>query len=272
VAAQTMTRALELTGQPTEAHVQHAARIIASLPDTIIEAARESYGARALIFALLTHREPEVRAKQLAQLELSVDHGLYYHTTRLLPAVEALPPEARLPLIDLSVAALRALSSAQYQQFKENLTALANADNRIDLFEWMLQRVLLSHVEPQFSPVRPPRVRHQGLERLRGSCEVLLSTVAYVGTADNDLSHLAFERGAAYLGLPGLSMIPRERCSLDVLDRALSSLAEAAPRLKKQLLGACASVITADNQVTAREAEILRAISDTLGCPMPPLL
>jgi len=31
-------------------------------------------------------------------------------------------------------------------------------------------------------------------------------------------------------------------------------------------------LITADHEVTLEEAELFRAIADTLGCPVPPLL
>ena len=56
------------------------------------------------------------------------------------------------------------------------------------------------------------------------------------------------------------------------LDAALDALDALAPPLKRRLLAACASVIASDGQVSEIEAEIFRAISDTLGCPVPPLL
>jgi hypothetical protein len=40
----------------------------------------------------------------------------------------------------------------------------------------------------------------------------------------------------------------------------------------QQLLMACAACIAADRTVTQSEGEMLRAIADALGCPMPPLL
>ena len=41
---------------------------------------------------------------------------------------------------------------------------------------------------------------------------------------------------------------------------------------KKKLLESCAVTIVDDQEVTYREAEMIRAISESLGCPMPPLL
>ncbi|MHC5542804.1 hypothetical protein ACYOEI_31650, partial [Singulisphaera rosea] len=56
------------------------------------------------------------------------------------------------------------------------------------------------------------------------------------------------------------------------IDAALGRLAAGSPTLKKQILEACAACIGADGRVTVEEGEMLRAISDSLGCPMPPLL
>ena len=59
---------------------------------------------------------------------------------------------------------------------------------------------------------------------------------------------------------------------LRAVDAALEVLATAAPPLKKQILEACAACICVDGSVTVEEGELLRAVSDCLGCPMPPLL
>jgi hypothetical protein len=38
------------------------------------------------------------------------------------------------------------------------------------------------------------------------------------------------------------------------------------------VLLACAQTVVADGQVLYREAELLRAIADTLDCPVPPFV
>ena len=40
--------------------------------------------------------------------------------------------------------------------------------------------------------------------------------------------------------------------------------------VKKQLIYLCANVVFADGQVSNHEAELLRAVGDTIGCPIPP--
>ena len=83
----------------------------------------------------------------------------------------------------------------------------------------------------------------------------------------------AFEAGVQALGWPGvqLELSPQET-DLKVVDAALHVLASASPLLKKQILLACATCIGVDGQETIEEGELLRASSDSLDCPMPPLL
>ena len=59
---------------------------------------------------------------------------------------------------------------------------------------------------------------------------------------------------------------------MDQIDAALNRLAQAVPAIKKNLIEACIHAVGADGLIVESEAELLRAISDTLDCPMPPLL
>jgi hypothetical protein len=56
------------------------------------------------------------------------------------------------------------------------------------------------------------------------------------------------------------------------MDAALEHCAQASPRLKQQIIQALVAVVATDGQVKRREAEPLRAIADTLDCPIPPFL
>lgn len=267
-----LDQAINQIGQPSEAHILYAAELIQSLPRSIVEAAHESYGARALVYALLLDADRETREIQLDRLSRSADAGVYKETIALRPKVETLTAQVRLPLIDITVPALRALSPTQYESFRRNVSELVKADNKIDLFEWTLQRIILRNVEPEFRRVNPPRVIYRGLDRVRAQCQVLLSTLAYAGHDDIGRARNAFEQASSFLGMPQLVLEPPERTGLGALDNALDVLDQVTPRLKRQLIRACAVCICSDRTVTVDEAELLRAICDTLGCPVPPLL
>jgi hypothetical protein len=101
----------------------------------------------------------------------------------------------------------------------------------------------------------------------------VLSLLAWEGQAESGGAGAAFAAGMrSYVGgdheyrLP-----PRAECSLAEFDAALQSLNRSSPAVKRRTVVACAACILADRQVTVREAELLRAICDTLDCPLPPL-
>ena len=266
--------AIGTIGRPTQAHIEYAVQLTKSLPQPVVDATRESYGARAVIYALLIDRDAESRKKQLEHLAKNAERGANAETRKLLPIIEDLDAKLRLPLIDLTVPALRALSPGQYEAFRRNVIELIMADDKIDLFEWMLQRSLLRNLDRHFGKAKAPRARYYGLQRLGSECGTLLSTLAQLGHRNAADARTAFDKAVAGAGLSParVRVTPGAQRGLDALDDALVELAKAAPRCKQQILEACAICISADHEITVREAELFRAVSDALDCPMPPLL
>lgn len=271
VAAQTVQRGADLVGNPTAAHRHYAQQLIAGLPPVVAAAVREPYGARAVIYALLVDRKPDVRAVQLQALEAQALPDVYQLTQRLLPELDALDARARLPLVDMAMPALRAMSRPQYDVFVGCFEKLVEADHRIDLFEWVLQQMLMRHLRPQFEPVKPTRVYYYGLQRLGEPCSVLLSVLAHAG-ARGGSPQAAFDSAARMLPGTSLKLLPPNECGLARLHKALQQLAQVVPKQRARLIDACAASICADAEVCVEEAELLRAICDMLDCPMPPLL
>ena len=71
---------------------------------------------------------------------------------------------------------------------------------------------------------------------------------------------------------PSLVLLPQDQCGINQIDAALNRLAQASPLIKKNLLEACIHTIGADGVILEGEAELLRAVADTLDCPMPPFV
>jgi len=261
--------AADQVASPTETHRKYVRELLAALPRPVAEAAHDPYGARAIVFAALLDRDANVRAAQLQSLEKSTDANLFELTLRLVPAVNKLDVRARLPLVDMTLPALRAMSHPQYQEFAACFDKLVRADDRLTLFEWALHEVLMRHLRPHFEPVQPQQVRYYGLQRLAEPCSVLLSALARECQHDDEV---AFQAGARHLPEVPLRYVPESASGLNELRTALQELASTAPKLRQRLIGACAACVSADSAVSVGEAELLRAICDMLDCPLPPLL
>ena len=262
-------------GNPTPLHLQYAEQLRESLPDGVRAAAREPLAATALIYALLLSPDETVRATQLAELAKRVDPVVCQNIVALYPDLAAAATHARLPVVNLVLGALRHLTPQQFGQFSETLKWLIESDGKIELFEFVLQKIVLRHLAPQFTGSRPPVIQYYTIKPLVPDSVAVLSALAHVGSDDPAAAGKAFETGAPHLRAPAdvdYGLLPREQCGVDQIDAALGRLALAVPTIKKNLLEACAYTVGADGVITESEAELLRAVADTLDCPIPPFV
>jgi len=265
--------AVDSVGTLTQEQIDFATALLASLPLAIREAAHEPHDACALIFALLLDRRDEVvREKQLGQVEDMFGGEMSAATLRLSDLVSELDPRAKLPLADLAVGSLRRMAREQFDSFIRLLESLAAADEHIDLFEYSLSKLVIRHLESHFTKQRAKTAQVYSLKRLGHECSVLISSLAYAAGSDEDSVRAAYQAGADQLSVETqIGQLPASECGLEELDQALASLAGVSPKLKRQLVQSAAATVSEDGCLQIQEAELLRAISDSLGCPMPPL-
>ncbi len=252
----------------TDAHLELARALIVRVPRPILDASRDPYSARAVILAMLLDPGLETRRTQTARVR-GADPVLASELDRLASLVASLAPELRLPVLEQAMGPLASLSARQIKQFRGLVEDFIRADDRVDLFEWILHRLVTRRLEAASGRAAPRRVQYYGLGRLGDPCSVLLSAVARVGAADEDAARAAFDSGAGRLrGVP-VSFRGGSGPGLRQLAIALDALDAAAPKLKRSLLEACAAVIMHDRAVTPTEAELYRAVAESLGVPTP---
>ena len=260
-------------GNPTQQHIDFAAALLASLPEAVRAAAHDTHDACALVFALLLDpKDGPVRKKQLGQVDELFGKQMAKATLKLSGAVASLDHRAKLPVADLAVGSLRQLSPEQFDSFTHLLETLAAADGQIDLFEFSLSKLVIRHLEPNFLKQRKKTAQVYSLKRLGHECSVLISSLAYTAGSNDETIQAAYDAGAVHLAATiRLTQLPAAECGLQELDKALGKLAGVAINLKRQLIEAAAATVSADGYLQIQEAELLRAVSDSLGCPMPPL-
>jgi Zn-dependent protease with chaperone function len=254
--------------------ISYAQALHDGIPDVLRVAAQEPFGARALVYALLLDPRADVRDLQLTRLKAGAERQDFVETLRLVAPVQVLPDAHRLPLLDLAMPSLRQMSPRQHRVFRAQVEALMIADQRLSLFEYTLRCVLHRHLDAQFLPQRQTRPVHTSLEQLVHPVATVLALVAWEGQPEPDQAARAFNAGMrAYIGSDHTHRLPpREECSLAEFDAALQTLNQSVPAIKRRIVVACAACILANQQVTVRETELLRAICDTLDCPLPPLV
>ncbi|MEM6883410.1 MAG: M48 family metallopeptidase [Verrucomicrobiota bacterium] len=261
-------------GQISRATIDAAFTLTQSLPKPLYEAAHEPFGARAVAYGLLLSEEPEVLNYQRQLLQQKADAAVLTELEKLHPEFEHVEPRQRLVLIDLALPALRQLSPDQYQIFRQIVSDLAAADQAISLFEYCLEKVLVRHLDPAFTQIKPATPTVHNLIPVWQECMQLLGALAYLDSDTYEEAQAAFDAGASQLNLANRSsqLPPQEEAGLVQVDRALDACAGLTPMHKRNLLFACSQVVLKFRGCDDQEAELIRAIADTLDCPLPPFV
>ena len=182
----------------------------------------------------------------------------------------------KIALLDLCIPTLRRLTMPEYERFIEITRWMIASDGEIDIFEFMLQKVLERHLSAHFLHYGGVKTRYKKFSKLSDEVNVLLSTMAGIGAASDEDLVTAYDAASNELAKlesgEKLSILPPEKCGLDVVDKALDKLEQASPMIKKQVLHACGLAVMHDGILESKEAEMLRAVADAIGSSLPPFV
>ncbi|PYL26858.1 MAG: hypothetical protein DMF37_00530 [Verrucomicrobia bacterium] len=262
-------------GEATTQHLLYAANLRQAIPPALEAAARDPLAASGLVCALLLANEPSIQQKQLKDLATATSGAMRNETVRIWPETQSMPLQAKIPLLDLTLPALRRLSPQQFEQFRAAVKSLVASKTKADLFVYMLQKIVVRHLDTYFLPQQRLVTQFYALRPLAPDCGVLLSALVYADQENTTDAYAAFAPGAQSLSHAArceIPLLPPDQCDLSHVDMALARLSQAVPQIKKNVLNACAQTVAADGVIQEGEAELLRAIADTLDCPVPPFM
>ncbi len=264
---------VESVGEPSSVHIDHVHDLVDALAPVLADDLRDPLGAVAVIYSLLlAQTNASLREEQLKIIAKHCDSGIMQELRRVLPTVDTLAPEQRLPVICMALPALHQMSPPQIQNFYLVVRELIHFDRQVSVFEYAVHRYIAKRLLPRLRPAATRQEGNQSFAAIAPHFALVLSFLARLGDANR--ANVAFEAGLSALNIPStrLAIVDAADCSIKNLDGSLDRLATAAPKLKKQLLSAFAACVAEDRHVSIEETELLRVIADALGCPVPPVL
>ena len=224
--------------------------------------------AKTLLLGLLVAADHDWRETAKHILE---KHGLDAEMIAQVIAwsvdLEGYDSSKKLALVDLSLSWLRKMSQSEARDFVTASQALIEADGEVNLFEFMLQKVIERHVLIGLGLKPVPGMRYRKIQDLERELADLLSvfaTLAGGGTA----IELAAVQYREHTGRE----LPRSTAGLSEVSSALMEMDAATPLVKQQILRLCGLVVTDDGHVAYQEMELLRATAEAIGAPIPPLV
>jgi Zn-dependent protease with chaperone function len=261
-------------GAPRPEHLAYASTLLERLPARLKRAIHDPVDSKAMVFALLLADGEEGEGGALEGARTYRGDEFAARVAELVVDVQQQGREARLVLLDLSLPAIEKLTPDESARFRAAVENTIRTGGRVRTFEYALLHTLSRRLEGPGRQARGGRPIGS-FGPVREEVGVLLSAVAWAGAqGDADLAGAAFASGAARLpsDAKSLHFADRQDVTLRRVDEALTRLEAASPAVKRVLLEACAETAAHDGRFAASEVELLRAVAESLDCPMPPLL
>jgi hypothetical protein len=208
-------------------------------------------------------------------MEILRANGMSERTAALASPIQALSVKYKLALAEFAVPALRQHNLDEYTAFDQTVQRLVECDGAIELFEYALMKMIARQLRAYFDGPDMDQARYGRIQDVLPECALLLSALAHIGQEDDEpAARTAFAQGRQFLDAPGdqIQFMPRSEWDLAGVDAALARLAKCPAGVQRNILLACGKTVVTDGHVTEREAELLRAIADSLDCPMPPFV
>ncbi len=268
--------ALDNIGDVSQQQLDAAQLWHQQMPELIVANAENPYGAQALILALLLDQDAAIQRKQYAVLTNVIGELHAENVKQVQKLVAEQAKTQTLLLVDLTLPTLREMTLDQYRRFESCVQQLIYADKEVSLREWIIQRVVLQHLSEQYGLRQTPVAKYFVLGSAKYSTELVLSMLAYIEhpvVDGNDAgARSAFDAAKHSVAAGALSILPKNKVSMDALNSAIDELEQLKPPIKKRFLQACVSCISHDGKVTLQAYELTRAIASCLDCPMPPVI
>ena len=260
---------IDQIGKPDWERMMMAAALAASIPEPVNQAAHSTEWAPEVIFYTLLDSNPQIREQQLLTIAQRMGTDSETQVSALLDAGGLPQPEQRLPLLEMTSPALKRRPPDFLEKVLDTVNALIDADGRVDVFEFLLARVIKQLMTESQDPQSVRVSGHRSLQGCAVEAAQVLAVLAGHGNTDSDQAGLAFSAGIEVLGMSADTVRPEVADWVAAMDQALPKLDKLKSSDKESLVRAMTTVVTHDDKLVATELELLRVTCDLIHVPIP---
>ena len=258
---------------PQKKQIKHAQSLLQQISPDLLSLAKEPTGCRCILFALLLDsKNSSVRDQQTRLILNNTDQDTTTLTQKIFPQIQELSCELKYLLIEECAPSFTLFSPPQMQDFLTLVDALMQADQKIDLFEWSLQKIIGYQLNHQFHNSTQALHGRASLKSRINECSIFLGALAHFGGKSEQVVQ-SYEKGFRSLDRSRpVHLPPVEKCNdLGSMDAALLKLNKMTPLAKRSFLDACSKVAEHDGVISDTEIQIIRGIAAALSCPLGPV-
>jgi Zn-dependent protease with chaperone function len=256
-------------GNPQWDRLLLAAAVTASIPQQIRRAAHAVDWAPEVLFYTLLDRDADIREQQLLTIARRMGSDSETRVRGLLKAAPAPDPEQRLPLMEVALPSLKRHPPELLSKLMETITRLIITDGEIDVFEFLLARVVSQYLAEAMNPHSVRTAGRKRLTALEGEAATVLAILAAHGQRDPERAFAAYARGFKRVTARDPAAMPETGPWIEAIDAAMKKLDALRNEDKKTLVHAMIDTVMADDKLMVAELELMRAACALLHVPMP---
>ena len=258
-------------GQPDWERILMAATLVASIPDHVRQAAQSPEWAPEVLFYSMLDAQTEIREQQLLRIAQRMGADSEGQVRGLLKAGGVPTSAQRLPLLDLAFPALKRRPPEFVSRVLATVQDLLQVDGRVDVFEYLLARIITQHLWESQNPHRAILSGSLPLARCMPEVSRVLAVLAMHGHAARAEAELAYRAGMKCLAVEDSADMPTITDWVLSLDADLPKLDQLRAADKQLLVSALLSTTMYDDRFEPAELELLRVICGLVHVPLPML-
>ncbi len=223
--------------------------------------------AKALIHGLLLGEQETLRQQGIDIITSRENADVATRAQAWREVLHSQSSAARLARVDLALPWLNSMPRPEAEAFIATNRALIEADGEVSLFEFMLEQVIDRNVAIGTGLRKVSPMRHRSLESIEQEIAVLIGIFTTLG-GEGQPDAAARSEYHEHTGRD-LPLLTADQCTLEAVAHALRELDATTPLVKSRVLRMCGLVASADGLIEDQETELLRAVADAIGAPMP---
>lgn len=260
-------------GNPSTERIAAAAVLAASLPSGLSSSAHSLEWAPEVLFYCLLHSDRAILDKQLLIVVEQMGDISERKLQHLIQTHGSIRLDQRLAILEMSFPTLKRRPILDIERIQTTVDLLANADNKIDSFEFLLTRLIKQYLD---EAQQPNKARLHGNKKLKDCRDELATVIATLASHGQEkttpqglqLAQRAFKQGMSVANIEHLNLSFSNQWQRE-LDEALSKLDKLSPNQKSIVVAALVRTVLDDRAILTQEHEMLRVICALLHVPIP---
>lgn len=260
-------------GNPGTERIAAAAVLAASLPSGLSSSAHSLEWAPEVLFYCLLDSDQAVRDKQLLIVVEQMGDISERKLQHLIQTHGSVREEQRLAILEMSFPTLKRRPILDIERIQTTVDLLANADNKIDSFEFLLTRLIKQYLD---EAQRPNQTQLHGNKKLKDCRDELATVIGILASHGQEkttaqglqLAQRAFKQGMSVANVEHLNLSFTDQWQIK-LDEALAKLDKLSPNQKSIVVAALVRTVLDDREILTQEHEMLRVICALLHVPIP---